>query len=219
MNPEEVINESEIQETSLQLSPETQAPIAIAKGKPCGMCAIEVTSENKAPRSWSRCIDCHRIAGSAQKDRTTIVVKADSTISEIEEKILKRHNKKATIKDLEATINELSQKKQDIKLGKVDITEIAEKIVPDTKSAAQETDVVIKKAVVPKIVEAVAKKVIKAKKEERKPDVVPERDFLQEEPIYQEAPGMRRLFRRQVSSYIPKQAIDLTPRIPGKYRR
>lgn len=218
MNPEEVINESDIQETSLIEPQETQAPIAIAKGKPCGMCAIEVTSENKAPRSWSRCIDCHRIAGSAQKDRTTIVVKADSTISEIEEKILKRHNKKATIKDLEATINELSQKKQDIKLGKVDITEIAEKIVPDTKSAAQ--DVVIKKAVVvPKIVEAVAKKVIKAKKEERKPDVVPERDFLQEEPIYQEAPGMRRLFRRQVSSYIPKQAIDLTPRIPGRYRR
>ena len=214
MNPEKVISESEIQETSLIEPQETQAPIAIAKGKPCGMCAIEVTSENKAPRSWSRCIDCHRIANSAHKDKSTIVVKADSTISEIEEKILKRHNKKATIKDLEATINELSQKKQDIKLGKVDITEIAEKIVPDTKT---DTDIVIKKAPVPKIVEAVAKKVIKAKKE--KPDVVPERDFLQEEPIYQEAPGMRRLFRRQVSSYIPKQAIDLTPRIPGKYRR
>jgi len=215
MNPKEVINESEIQETSQNegSAPEQieQAPITIAKGKPCGMCAIEVTSENKAPRSWSRCIACHRIAGSAQKDRTTIVVKADSTISEIEEKILKRHNKKATIKDLEATINELSQKKQDIKLGKVDITEIAEKIVvPDTPTPPTPP------TPVPKIVEAVAKKVIKAKKEK---EVIPERDFLQEEPLYQQAPGMRRLFKRQVSNYIPKQAIDLTPRIPGKYRR
>lgn len=192
----------------------------------CIVCDIDITAENQAKKSKKKCYDCFRKHANERRARNEIVIKNTDiedpdSLSEVEERILKRYNKKNEVKKLKDTIIELEQKKKDIKDGKIEpeITpEIREEVKPKIRLNALRKTVKSKTEIVSPKAEAKFVKQIQAQTTAKTPEpVIMPQTF--EMPTELTRFQSRNLFKRDQTSFIPKQVINLAPKVPGRYRR